>query len=112
MPQWPCHPHPTGLAFPPLCPLWFPVAALERIRDANTNRSSNWQRALKSWTCPTDPINSDQTCDPCSKDWSGNWEHMHCRGSGGRWGEGSDGNYDGYVTTIHGKGMGGRGMKG
>lgn len=50
---------------------------------------------------PTDPISSDGPCDPCSKDWSGNWEHVHCRGVSGRYGEGSDGKFDGYVSTVH-----------
>ena len=66
------------------------------------NRSVNWQDALKSWTCPTDPADSDGVCDPCSKDWSGNWEHIHCRGAGGRYGEGSVGKYDGgNIIPIH-----------
>ncbi|KAG1671071.1 hypothetical protein FOA52_000743 [Chlamydomonas sp. UWO 241] len=77
------------------------MAALNTIKDANTNRSASWVSALSSWTCPTDPADSDGTCDPCSRDWSGNWEHMHCRGAGARYGEGSTGVYDGYVTTIH-----------
>ncbi|GAX72949.1 hypothetical protein CEUSTIGMA_g404.t1 [Chlamydomonas eustigma] len=77
------------------------VRALEFIKDANINRSINWQRALASWTCPTDADDSDEGCDPCSRDWSGNWEHIQCRGAGGRYGEGSIGHYDGYVTTVH-----------
>ncbi len=40
-------------------------------------------KALDSWKCPTDAADSDGECDPCSRDWSGNWEHIHCRGEGG-----------------------------
>ncbi|GIL96108.1 hypothetical protein Vretimale_1986, partial [Volvox reticuliferus] len=71
------------------------------LRDANINKSASWKRTLSHWTCPTDPADSDQPCDPCSKDWSGNWEFIHCRGSYGPYGEGSVGNYDGMVTNVH-----------
>ncbi|MEW5318376.1 MAG: hypothetical protein WDW38_009601 [Sanguina aurantia] len=77
------------------------VKALLTFRDALVNRSSTWKNALASWKCPTDPSSSDEECDPCSKDWSGNWEHIHCRGSSAGYGEGSRGVYDGYVTNVH-----------
>ena len=56
----------------------------------------------QSWTCPTDRADSDQACDPCSRDWSGNFEHIHCRGAGGRYGEGSIGKYDGEAKSYGG----------
>ncbi|KAJ9513824.1 hypothetical protein QJQ45_020903 [Haematococcus lacustris] len=56
------------------------VAGLE-LRNALFNRSLNWAKALKTWTCPTDPASSEQACDICSNDWSGNWGHLHCRGA-------------------------------
>ncbi|KXZ47995.1 hypothetical protein GPECTOR_31g358 [Gonium pectorale] len=71
------------------------LAALINFRDANINKSTSWSRTLSGWTCPTDPADSDQPCDPCSKDWSGNWEFIHCRGSAGPYGEGSIGDFDG-----------------
>ncbi|GFR41834.1 hypothetical protein Agub_g2612, partial [Astrephomene gubernaculifera] len=77
------------------------LAALIALRDANINKSRSWARTLSHWTCPTEPADSDQPCDPCSKDWSGNWEFIHCRGSAGPYGEGSKGDYNGYVTNVH-----------
>lgn len=60
------------------------VKALLAFRDAQLNKSRNWAKALGDWTCPTDPSDSDQPCDPCSTDWSGNWEFIHCRGKDAR----------------------------
>lgn len=40
----------------------------------------NWAKGLASWTCPTDPSNSDSECDPCGRQAWGNWDHMACRG--------------------------------
>ena len=77
------------------------IDRLSLIRDKLLNKSLNWNKALSTWNCPTDPLTSDASCDPCSIDWSGNWEHLHCRGSSGRYGEGSDGKFDGYVSTVH-----------
>lgn len=77
------------------------VDALNKLREAAFASNPEWRNTLRSWTCPTDPADSDAECDPCSKDWSGNWEFIHCRGSSGAYGEGSKGDFDGYVTTVH-----------
>ncbi|KAJ9513688.1 hypothetical protein QJQ45_015442, partial [Haematococcus lacustris] len=49
----------------------------------------------------THPASSEQACDICSNGWSGNWEHLHCRGAKARYGEGSNGVRDGLLTTVH-----------
>ncbi|KAG2485326.1 hypothetical protein HYH03_015908 [Edaphochlamys debaryana] len=77
------------------------LAALNAYKDANINRSASWRKTLSKWTCPTDPADSDQACDPCSKDWSGNWEFIHCRGTNGPYGEGSTGDFNGLITNVH-----------
>ncbi|KAL6763024.1 hypothetical protein V8C86DRAFT_463651 [Haematococcus lacustris] len=83
------------------CPAKMRVAAGVELRNALYNRSQNWASALKTWNCPTDPASSEQACDICSTDWSGNWEHLHCRGAEAKYGEGSNGVKDGLVTTVH-----------
>lgn len=52
------------------------------FRDAMLARPGqvNWTKALASWTCPTNPRNSDGACDPCGYGVWGNWDHMACRG--------------------------------
>lgn len=58
-------------------------ANLVKFRDAMFARpqSSNWRNALASWTCPTDPANSDAECDPCGSNTAwGNWDHLGCLG--------------------------------
>eukprot|EP01023_Acetabularia_acetabulum_P008970 TRINITY_DN1394_c0_g1_i4.p3 TRINITY_DN1394_c0_g1~~TRINITY_DN1394_c0_g1_i4.p3 ORF type:complete len:256 (+),score=34.53 TRINITY_DN1394_c0_g1_i4:936-1703(+) len=60
-------------------------------------RSEQWGKALSTWVCP--PQNA--TCDACSDDYFGNWEHMHCRGlSPGKDGDLSQGQ-PGILTNIH-----------
>ncbi|KAF5834401.1 hypothetical protein DUNSADRAFT_8956 [Dunaliella salina] len=77
------------------------VSAIKYVRDRLSPRSINWATAMESWSCPTDPSSSQGECDVCSNNWSGNWEHVHCRGREGPYGEGSFGVRDGFITTIH-----------
>ncbi|PNW84271.1 hypothetical protein CHLRE_04g227600v5 [Chlamydomonas reinhardtii] len=77
------------------------LQALLVLRNTYINKTSSWAKTLSHWKCPTDPSDSDSACDPCSKDWSGNWEYIHCRGSVGPYGEGSQGSFDGLVTNVH-----------
>lgn len=74
---------------------------LQLFKQMMVTRSKNWEMALEEWVCPTNPADSDSTCDPCSRDFTGNWKHMHCRGPTNGSGESSQGIYDGFVTNIH-----------
>eukprot|EP00210_Caulerpa_lentillifera_P009351 g8915.t1 len=59
------------------------------------NRSTQWENALSSWSCPT----PEGDCDPCGETPFGQWEHMHCRGLSP--GKDGDGTVDGWLTNIH-----------
>jgi len=76
------------------------VAKLIEFRDTMKTVSPTWASALESWTCPTNASNSDSDCDPCGRDWWGNWDHMACRST--------KTNYrhdtvpgDGIITHLH-----------
>lgn len=66
---------------------WRPGTAL-RVCGCAEVAARTPQRLALTLALPThtrtDPASSDSECDICSNDWSGNWEHLHCRGFAGR----------------------------
>ncbi|KAG2427428.1 hypothetical protein HXX76_012364 [Chlamydomonas incerta] len=63
------------------------LQALLVLRNAYINKTASWAKTLSHW----------KWCGGGQ----GNWEYIHCRGSVGPYGEGSQGAFDGLVTNVH-----------
>jgi len=70
------------------------------FRDAVRGRSPAFREATRTWTCPP-PTATGGACDLCGDSWSGNWQHLSCRGGSTGWGESSDGRLDGVLNSLH-----------
>ncbi|KAL6766780.1 hypothetical protein ACKKBG_A37330 [Auxenochlorella protothecoides x Auxenochlorella symbiontica] len=55
------------------------LARLIAFRDKYRPVGWGWQYAFRTWNCPTRANNSDSECDPCGREWWGNWDHISCR---------------------------------